>query len=606
MATTALQDVLPAPRLSEVDSVDLAVDPERAWQAVRHGDLGRSWLARAIFGVRALPVLLTGGRRADDPPVAPRVDDLVSSPERPGFQVLVDDPPHEFVVGAVGRVWRPRIDFVHVPSAEAYAAFDRPGYAKVAWAIRVTPLGQGATRVTFRLRVGTSDDESWERFERYWRLVGPGSKLVRRQVLSSLARQFGAPPSRGGRVPMPGDELLPDAQGEITHETVIRRPPEYVWPWLVQMGCRRAGWYRIDVVDNGGRRSARELHPELQDVEVGDVLPATVRGDDGFEVLRLRPNRSFVLAGLYDRMAERQLPFRAPRPSRYWHATWAFALDRVADDRTRLRVRARGAFDGGGRFHARWIRPVHRLMQSVQLRRLAARVEGRLPRDDWRDVAEGVSGGLVMAASFATPFLRSARSRWGVDAATARRRFPGDQLVPDPRWSWTHGIEIDAPPEAVWPWVAQVGADRAGFYSYQWLENLVGCGVRNAETVHGEWQVRVGDGLVLHPEMPPLEVVEVEPGRWFVTFGSPGTRTRDGSWVAATWLFLVEPVDETRTRFLSRYRISTSDDLATRMPYGPSLVEPVGFAMDRRMLLGVKRRAEQAHHRRPLRRMPLA
>jgi hypothetical protein len=64
--------------------------------------------------------------------------------------------------------------------------------------------------------------------------------------------------------------------------------------------------------------------------------------------------------------------------------------------------------------------------------------------------------------------------------------------------------------------------------------------------------------------------------------------------VEVTWLFLLEPLDAERCRFISRYRCATSDDLATRLQYGPTLVEPIGFAMDRRMLLGIKQRAEHA------------
>jgi hypothetical protein len=98
---------------------------------------------------------------------------------------------------------------------------------------------------------------------------------------------------------------------------------------------------------------------------------------------------------------------------------------------------------------------------------------------------------------------------------------PGDELVPAPRWGWTHEVVIDAPASDVWLWSRSSAADRAGFYSYQWLENLVGGGVRNAE--------------------------------------------------------------------------DTSTDLTTRASFGASLVEPIGFAMDRRMLLGVKPRAERLH-----------
>ena len=77
--------------------------------------------------------------------------------------------------------------------------------------------------------------------------------------------------------PLPSDELLPDANGQLTHGVTIAAPPEAIWPWLVQMGCRRAGYYSVDTLDNAGARSAREIHPELLHIAVGDILPATDR-----------------------------------------------------------------------------------------------------------------------------------------------------------------------------------------------------------------------------------------------------------------------------------------------------------------------------------------
>jgi hypothetical protein len=108
----------------------------------------------------------------------------------------------------------------------------------------------------------------------------------------------------------------------------VDAPPERIWPWLVQMGRGRGGFYSIDLIDNGGARSARELDPARADLRAGDVLPADARGN-GFEVLDLEPGRALVLGGLYDAAAGRQVPFRDPRPDRYWHVTWAFALENL-------------------------------------------------------------------------------------------------------------------------------------------------------------------------------------------------------------------------------------------------------------------------------------
>ncbi len=591
---TVLDRLVPLPRMVEIDHVDLAASPESVWKRVRHADLARSPLTAALFATRTLASRLDGARPE---PVVGHLDDLVSSAERPGFQILIDDPPREVAVGAIGKVWQLDIPFLHVPGADAFEAFAEPGWIRVAWAIRVLPSGERDARVELEVRVDAVDEASWQKFRRYFRLIGPGSHFIRRSLLASLARDLGTPEALENERPLAGDELLSDAAAQLTHGITIAAPPSRIWPWLVQMGCRRAGWYSLDVLDNGGERSAREIHPELQDVRVGDVLPATPDGASGFEVLRVEPERALILGGLYDVAADQQRAFGASRPARYWHVTWAFVLEPIDASTTRLHVRARGAFPKGERLHAAFIRPVHRLMQTAQLRHLAERVEGRAPHDDAHDVAEGIGGASRMLLAFMTPFLRGARSHWGLDADAAARVMPGDALVPDPRWMWTHAVEIEAPTEAVWRFVAQIGAERAGFYSYQWLENLVGCGVRNAETVHPEWAYAVGDPFLLHPDAPALRVAEIVTGRYMVVHGAPGADMRAGAsvkpWAAASWLFLLEELGTDRCRFVSRFRSACSDDLATRLSTGPLVIEPVGFVMDRRMLLGVKERAER-------------
>ncbi|HXV64503.1 MAG TPA: hypothetical protein VEK15_27645 [Vicinamibacteria bacterium] len=582
---SALHDLIPEPDRVEVDRVDAAVDEHRAWEVIRHGNLARSALIRALFALRTLPTRLRGG---EVEPVAMRIDDIVGQPG-PGFRLLAESE-REVVVGAIGKVWELDIPFVDIRTGDEFARFDEPGFTKVAWALRSLPRGERNARLELELRVRSTDEEARRHFRRYFRIIGPASRFIRREVLASFARELGLPEDEENERRLPGDELIPDASTRLTHGIIIEAPRESIWPWLVQMGCRRAGWYSYDLLDNAGVESAKEIHAELQQIEVGDVLPATPQGEDGFEVLRAEPPRVLILGGLFDPDAKTQLPFANERPERYWHVSWAFVLEPLGPGETRLIVRARAAFPKTGRLHASWIRSVHHFMESAQLRGLKARVEGSLPRDSWRDVSRGLLGSGAMVLSFLTPFLRDARQHWGLDAETAGRGYPGDELVSEPRWSWTHGVAIDASPDDVWPWVAQIGADRGGFYSYQWLENLAGCDVKNAETIHPDWAHREGDELVLHPKLPAMKVVAVEPGRYFVACAP---REEGSHWVSASWLFFVEPLDAGRSRFISRFRSDCSDDLATRLAYGPLITEPVGFVMDRRMLLGVKERAER-------------
>ncbi len=159
-------------------------------------------------------------------------------------------------------------------------------------------------------------------------------------------------------------------------------------------------------------------------------------------------------------------------------------------------------------------------------------------------------------------------------------------------------MEIEAPAAAVWRWLAQVGADRAGFYSYAWLENLLGCKLENADCVREEWQIKPNDSLLLHPEVPPLRVERCEDGHYFVAFApvDEHARSKNKPWCSVSWLFFVEPLGAQRCRLISRYRANHSRYLAARLGFGPTLLEPISFVMDRGMLLGV-RRARRARPR---------
>ncbi|HYY98397.1 MAG TPA: hypothetical protein VE642_07400, partial [Pyrinomonadaceae bacterium] len=127
--------------------------------------------------------------------------------------------------------------------------------------------------------------------------------------------------------------------------------------------------------------------------------------------------------------------------------------------------------------------------------------------------------------------------RWGATDEELRERLPGDELVPSPNVEATHAVTVEAPVEEVWPWLVQMGQDRGGFYSYTWLENLVGCRMRNAGRIIPEFQqLQAGDAVRLHPKAPPLPVLICEPPRALVlgsNTASPGT-----------WGFYLKEVDE--------------------------------------------------------------
>lgn len=199
-------------------------------------------------------------------------------------------------------------------------------------------------------------------------------------------------------------------------------------------------------------------------------------------------------------------------------------------------------------------------------------------------------GGLTAAGLGAlSAYLFVARPwhlRWGATDEEVNEPLPGDALVPHATQSATHAVTINAPARDVWPWLAQVGQTRGGFYSYTWLENLVGCRMRNAERIVPEWQdIKVRDEVWLHPCAPPLPVLICEPGRAIVL----GSNTES----PGTWGFYLKVLDETRTRLIIRGRGEWgTGSLNWLLLY--AVFEPAHFIMERKMMLGIKRRAEAA------------
>ena len=137
--------------------------------------------------------------------------------------------------------------------------------------------------------------------------------------------------------PYPGADLVPEGERAATMAITIDAPPEEVWPWLVQMGWDRGGWYSWDRLDNDGRPSAQEVHPEWQDLAVGDNVKAWSPGGplDAWEVAALEPRRFLGLRGLTD-LRGRNLDPKQPRPSAYVEGLWGFLLNEQATGRTRL------------------------------------------------------------------------------------------------------------------------------------------------------------------------------------------------------------------------------------------------------------------------------
>jgi hypothetical protein len=180
--------------------------------------------------------------------------------------------------------------------------------------------------------------------------------------------------------------------------------------------------------------------------------------------------------------------------------------------------------------------------------------------------------------------IRRWMSRWGATTPDLSRVMAGDSLLVDPTYSGTMAVSVNAPPEDIWPWLVQIGYQRGGLYSYDWLDRLVGYLDRPSATcILPKFQhLAVGDEIPLG-RGPGWPVAVVEPRRALVL----DMRNTGGfDWV---WQFGLYPVDEKQTRLVSRSRVRTRTVWARLFTYA---IEPAGFLMTRRMLIGIKDRAE--------------
>jgi hypothetical protein len=190
---------------------------------------------------------------------------------------------------------------------------------------------------------------------------------------------------------------------------------------------------------------------------------------------------------------------------------------------------------------------------------------------------------LTLAVLYWFP-MRRWMSGWGASPSDRLRVMAGDSLLEDPTYSGTTAVSIDAAPEDVWPWLVQIGYQRGGLYSYDWLDRLFGYLDRPSATrILPEFQhLAVGDRIPLG-RGPSWPAAVIEPYRALVL----DMRNLGGlDWV---WQFALYRIDEKRTRLVSRSRVRTQTLWARLLTYA---IEPAGFVMTRRMLLGIKDRVE--------------
>ena len=188
---------------------------------------------------------------------------------------------------------------------------------------------------------------------------------------------------------------------------------------------------------------------------------------------------------------------------------------------------------------------------------------------------------IVISLGLYLGFIRPWQVRWGATDAEVARRLPGDDVVKNPSFNATRAITIQARPEAVWPWILQIGSKRAGWYSLDWIDNA---GIPSTERIIPELQhMNLGDFVPMTPDG--------KNGMWVKACETNRTMLWWDKKANSTWLWRLEPIDQHQTRLITRLRVRYAWTSIWLLYY---LLQDVGdIVMMRKCMQGIKRRAER-------------
>ena len=208
---------------------------------------------------------------------------------------------------------------------------------------------------------------------------------------------------------------------------------------------------------------------------------------------------------------------------------------------------------------------------------------------------------LILGTIILRPIVRRHYSRWGATDAEVNRTLPGDERVRS-LVTTNAAITIKAKAADVWPWIAQFGQERGGMYSYELLENLIGCKMRNADYINPAWEMNVGDLMRMGPPGYPVDqVIGLERGRWLLMAGAdpktgqvpPLPQPGQSNYVNATWLLYLDEQPDGTTRLISRNRLDYAPQTFGLKLVWEVFTDPIGCVMSRKMLLTIKRLVEK-------------
>jgi hypothetical protein len=363
---SSLDPFIPRPHVLERDRVAVVADVATSWAAVRALEGRNSRFVRALFGLRHLADYVSGrvSEAMDDDTEPQSFDDLAL----PGgdLQVLSEVPGQSLVVGSIARLGDTTRG-AHPVAPHDFSRFDLPGFGKLAWGLSVEKRQSGGSWITFELRVCVTDEADLPAFGSAWKLISPFTQAIRTVVLGLLEKKL--EPIDTEHTALPGD-LLMRARFTRTLGVVIEAKPAEVWPWLLQLGGERAGWYSVESAPNFER-----VNPEWPALQLGSLVDARPGGSSKLEVLLLEHARALVLGSPSVRPGGRLLA--PPGLEHDFRLTWAFVLEPIGDDACWLgaRVRADSAYGLELALRCGWEVLGQKVLQRTQLQNIKARVE---------------------------------------------------------------------------------------------------------------------------------------------------------------------------------------------------------------------------------------
>ena len=214
-------------------------------------------------------------------------------------------------------------------------------------------------------------------------------------------------------------------------------------------------------------------------------------------------------------------------------------------------------------------------------------------RSRFRFVLEGVEGLILLPLILLSwPLSRRWLSNWGATPLECSKLWPGDLLTPSATKTFTRAINVDASAEIVWSWVAQFGLGRAGFYSYELLERMIGIPVKNVEVLLPDCQLlEFGTEIKLHPNAPAIPIGALLEAR-YICFGEIGNTTTNTPDPRRSWSIYIEPLNKKSCRLILRSCIEELRAPTLGKRLGLALEEPIDLLMEQRMLRTIRRLAE--------------